>query len=243
MRRTMTGLSALIFLAGCAGSARDLDRRPPTGFETAARLADQGRHADALPILRCIAGQGDGFEIAQFLAGRSALALSQADTTPALMRDALRVEGLDRLVSAGNAGWPAAQAALAEAFASVPTEEALMEAAFWARLYRRNARERSYGLDRLDNAVEADIEARLDPAAMMQARDRTAAFQATPLTRETMTPDCARHVRSGRGGGSGVSEGPGPRGGGNGPPRGRSERTGGPIGPVGQEDRGLRQDA
>ena len=226
----MTGLSALILLAGCAGGPREAEGRQPSGFDGAAQLVDRGQYAEALPILRCIARQGDGFEIAQFLAGHSALALSQADTTPDLLRDELRVEGFDRLIAAGNAGWPAAQAELAEAFAGIATDEARYEAAYWARLYRGNLRERSYGLDRLDHSVETDIEAQVDPVAMAEADRRAAAFRVTPLTRETMTPECAQHVRSGRGG-PGGEPGRGRQGGGrggNGPQGGGGGRPGGP---------------
>ncbi len=65
------------------------------GFNRAVRLVDQGEYEQALPILRCVAGQGSGFKIAEYLAGYSAMRLSTAPTTPAILRDELRVEGLD----------------------------------------------------------------------------------------------------------------------------------------------------
>ncbi|WP_158025593.1 hypothetical protein [Maricaulis sp. W15] len=228
MYRAFSGFAALFFLAGCASGPSGEDQRPPSGFNGAARLVDQGRYGDALPILRCIAKQGEGFEIAQYLAGHSALALSHDDTTPAILRDEMRVEGFDRLLAAGNAGWPAAQAELAEAFAAIGTTEALVEAAYWASIYRSNLRERTYGLDRLDATVEADIVAQLDADGLAAARGRSGEFAITPLPRETMTPECAPHVRSGRNNASDGGQRRGRRGGGNRPQGGG--RAGGPGG-------------
>jgi len=218
MYRALCGLTALLVLAGCAGGGRGPAERPPSGFDGAARLVDQGQYSQALTILRCVAKQGQGFEIAQYLAGHSALALAHAETTPVILRDEMRVEGLDRLTLASNAGWPAAQAELAEAFAEIGTDEALREAAYWVQIYRSNSRERAYGLNRLDGSVEEAIESQLGEAGMAATGQRVAQFNITPLARETITPECAQHVRSGRGGGpgNGAREGRRPTGGGRG---------------------------
>ncbi|WP_323760910.1 hypothetical protein [Maricaulis sp.] len=220
MFRNLTALGALVVLAGCASGPRGQDDRPASGFESAARLVDQGRYSEALPILRCIAVQGEGFEIAQFLAGHSAMAMSELDTTPAILRDDMRIEGFERLAAAGNAGWPAAQAELATAYAGIGTEQAHDEAAYWAAVYRRNTRERAYGLDRLDNQVEAEINARLDETRRQNAAALADAFTPTPLERGNITPECAPFIRSARGGAQGREgqrgRGSGGRGGGQG---------------------------
>ena len=213
MYRVLSGLSALLFLAGCA-SGPDGDReRPPSGFDSAARLADRGQYAEALPILRCVAMQGEGFEIAQYLAGHSALALSRAETTPSLLREDMRVEGFDRLIAAGEAGWPAAQAELAETFAAINTDEATRNAAYWAAVYRANVRERAYGLDRLDNDVEARLANRIGEAGLADAAERAAGFTITPLERSAPTPECAPYLRRGPGAGRGEQARQRPNGG------------------------------
>lgn len=83
--------------SGIGGSAQGQaspGRGAGDSFTRAARLVDSGEYARALPALRCIADQGRGYEIAQFLAGHSALMLSEADETPDILRAELRVEGL-----------------------------------------------------------------------------------------------------------------------------------------------------
>lgn len=198
-------------------------------FNTAVSLVDQGEYEQALPILRCVAGQGTGFEIAQYLAGYSALRLSAEDTSPDIMRDDLRVEGFDRLTSAAEAGWPTAQAELAMQFASINSEDAPVQAAYWAEVYRHNARDQTYGLDRLDNRVEAQIAGRIDATQTAQVERLAAEFVVQPLTAIPVTPACAPHLGSrgfgprpsarrpdnnGRGGGGPTTGGP-PRGGRN----------------------------
>lgn len=197
------------------------------GFAMAANLVDQGRYEEALPILRCVAKQGEGFEIAQYLAGYSALRLAESPETPDILRAELRVEGFDRMIDAAEAGWPAAQAKLAEEFAATPGTEALEQAAYWAEIYRSNPRERAYGLDRLDDAVEADIETRLDADALDAARVRAAGFTVVPLQAQDIDPACAPYLRqSGAGGDMTRGRGEGqrrPRGGGRGGPGGLTD--------------------
>jgi hypothetical protein len=226
MYRATTALVALLCLTACAGGRSGQDERPPSGFEGAARLVDRGQYADALPILRCVARQGEGFEIAEYLAGHSALALSQEAETPDLLRADMRAEGFDRLIKAGEAGWPAAQAELAEAFSTLETDTSRTDAAYWAEVYRGNTRERAYGLDRLDDGVEARIDAALSAEERASASARAAAFTRTPLERLPMTPDCAAHVRAGRGR-SGAGEGRGRPGGGSGGRGGQGRGPGG----------------
>ncbi|WP_297731990.1 hypothetical protein [uncultured Maricaulis sp.] len=228
MYRMITGFAALLCLTACANDRSAQDARPLTGFEGATRLVDRGQFAEALPILRCVARQGEGFEIAEYLAGHSALALSRAAETPDLRRDDLRAEGLDRLITAGEAGWPAAQAELAAAFVAIEADRSPTQAAYWAAVYRGNMREQAYGIDRLDDDIEARIDAALTPQERATAATRAAAFTPTRLERLPMTPECAAHVRSGLGR-PGASDARGRPHGGN----GQSGR-----GPGGQTGRG-----
>ncbi|WP_417492044.1 hypothetical protein [Maricaulis sp.] len=222
--------TALFLLAGCAshdgpppgerGGRPDGNRGGASGFDMAVQLVDRGEYQEALPILRCVAGQGSGFEIAQYLAGYSAIRLATAETTPAILRDEMRVEGFDRLTSAAQAGWPTAQAELAVQFASLDSAEAPERAAYWAAVYRRNARDRTYGLDRLDDGIEARIASRIDAAQTAEIENQAAMFIIEPLTAIAATPACTPYLGSPsfgqQRGGRGQGRGRGGRGGGGG---------------------------
>lgn len=223
---------ALIVLAACASGDRpqsggagnggpggDARGGRGDGFTHAASLVDEGRYAEALPALRCVATRGEGFEIAQYLAGYSALRLSRSDETPDVLRADYRVEGFERMTAAARAGWPAAQAGLAEAHFESGTDEAIAEAAYWAAVYRSNPRERMYGLDRLDDAVEARITAHLGETGTEAAEARATRFSITPLTAGDAGPECARYLRVSS---EGIRSGEGSRRG-----RGGGQRPGG----------------
>lgn len=164
-------------------------------FTRAARLVDAGEYESALPALRCIADQGRGYEIAQFLAGHSALMLSEAEGTPEILRGELRVEGFDRLILAANAGWPSAQAELARWFADTPGEEARHQAAYWAAVYRANRRDLTYGLDRLDDRLEAEIRESAGEEMARTAEIEAGAFRLDYMPSVESRPECARFVR------------------------------------------------
>ncbi len=227
VRLSVLAPAAFVFLTACASPGGPSSRGPggmqggdAGGFNTAVRLADQGEYERALPILRCIAGQGSGFEIAQYLAGYSALRLSIAPATPAILRDELRVEGFDRLTLAARAGWPTAQAELAAQFAATTSEDAPVQAAYWAAVYRHNARDRVYGLDRLDNGIETQIAARIDPALVAEIEQIAADFTVEPMGMIAGTPACAPHLVS-AGAGRRTGGRPGSREGGRPPGQGR----------------------
>ncbi|WP_417476421.1 hypothetical protein [Maricaulis sp.] len=240
VRISVPALAALLLLSACASHdgppPRGRDGMPgggpgrEGGFNMAVGLVDEGAYEQALPILRCVAGQGSGFEIAEYLAGFSAVRLAAADATPAIMRDEMRVEGLDRLTRAARAGWPAAQAELAMQYSGIDSEEAPERAAYWAAVYRRNIRDRTYGLDRLDNHVEARISSRMTAEQSAQIEAEAANFIAEPLTAIATTPACAPWLaspqsgrqggRGGNGSGRGERPGGGGRGGGGGRPGG-----------------------
>ena len=201
---------ALIVLAACASGDRPPRGGPMSGgpggqagggrdggFTQAARLVDEGRYADALPVLRCVASRGEGFEIAEYLAGYSAFRLARSEETPAVLRDDLLTEGFERMTAAAQAGWPAAQAGLAEALFEIANEDALAEAAYWAAVYRNNPRERVYGIDRLDDAVETSLAEHLGDTAISASEQRAAGFTIIPLAGHETGAECARFLRTG----------------------------------------------
>ncbi|MFS2316613.1 hypothetical protein RMQ97_01630 [Maricaulis sp. D1M11] len=201
------------------------DDRPGRGtsdpFTRASVMVEQGRYRDALPVLRCYASLGRGYEIAEYLAGVSALALADDEATPPLLQDEYKTEGLDRLTRAAQAGWPAAQSELAMAYWAFGTPAAHLEAAFWARVYRSNRREILMGLDRLDASMEREIETMLDDTQKSEVQARADAFQFEPLAQGSAPSHCQPLMAqpgSQRGG-------PGARGRG-----GPSERRGGRTG-------------
>lgn len=253
-RMTLLAPLTMLALAACSSNEATPPRGGPGGdggfpaasrssppgagdpFSRAARLVDQGQYQQALPALRCIASQGQGYEIAQYLAGYASLRLAEDDATPEILRDEFRVDGFDRLIAAGNAGWPAAQAALAEAFASTSGDVAETQAGYWAAVYRRNTRDRAYGLDRLDNEIERGIAASLTPDEREQADAAATAFIVTPMERVEAGPECAPFLRQAAGAGLQRAEGRGRNGpgggrggGGRGGGRGGGGRGGGPY--------------
>lgn len=214
-RMSILAPMALIILSACAsheasppsdrGQSMRGEYRPEGGanrrnagdsFTRAARMVEAQHYEQALPALRCIAGQGRGFEIAQYLAGYSALKLSGDVNTPEILRPELRYEGFERLIDAAEAGWPSAQAELARAFLETDTEDAVGEAAYWAAIYLRNSRDRAYGLNRLDDSTEAEIEAWLDPDDYTAALDRASGFVINDMTAVAATSQCAPFLRS-----------------------------------------------
>lgn len=205
-------------------------RGPGAGdaFSRAAGLIDAGQYGEALPALRCLAGQGPGYEVAQYLAGYAALRHAAADITPDILRPELRVEALDRLTAAAEAGWPAAQALLAETLSAQDGAAALEEAGYWAAVYRSNRRDQMFGLDRLSNRIEADIASRLSETQMTAINTRARAFSPIPLERIEVGPECQAVLQSGNGmrgqAGEMGSGGRRPRGG---PPGGGDGRPGG----------------
>lgn len=196
-------------------------------FSQAARLVDAGRHDLALPILRCIADQGQGYEVAQYLAGHSALQMSELETTPDILRAELRVEGFDRLILAANAGWPSAQAELARWFADTPGVIAREQAAYWAAVYRGNRRDRAYGLDRLDNALEDRIREAAGAESAAAAEADASAFTIATMPRAETRTECARFTRQAGGRGQ-MRPGRSDQGG----ARGSGRRPGGSVQPI-----------
>jgi len=210
----------------------DSEGRPMmvTSYSAAAALVEQGEYARALPSLRCLADRGQGYEIAQYLAGHTAIAMADLDTTPTILQPELRVEGFDRLLIAAEAGWPSAQAELARLYWRAGTESALSDAAYWASVYRQNPRDRALGLDRLRDSIEAEIDAALPPDLAAEVDARVAGYRAQAMPARETRPECAAMARSGpmMPGGAGGRAGR-PQGGRGGPGGGRGGGGGGPF--------------
>lgn len=224
-RLTILAPAALLLLTACAshegGPHGGRGGMRGDGFNSAVALVDRGEYQEALPILRCVAAQGPGYEIAQYLAGYSALRLSSDEVTPAIMRDEMRFEGFERLTDAAEAGWPTAQAELAMQYATMDSPEAQIQAGYWAAVYRHNARDQTYGLDRLDDGIETRIAGRLDAAQTEQVEQRAREFVVHPMTALPTTPACQPYLGSAgfgqqRGRRSGGEGGRPPGGGGRG---------------------------
>jgi hypothetical protein len=185
----------LIFglLSACAANEGP-DRR--SSYDIATDHVDHGRYEQALPILRCVAGQGHGYEVAQYLAGLSAIRMSEGGETPELERADLRVEGFERLEIAANAGWPSAQAELTQQYFDIGTADALQKAAIWAAVYRQNGRDQLYGVDRIDNALEAQIYEMIGPEGQVAAEQAADDQFVTMMTTETISTECQRILRA-----------------------------------------------
>ncbi|MCW5725530.1 MAG: hypothetical protein KIS81_11325 [Maricaulaceae bacterium] len=183
----------LMFLAMIAVSlsACGLQRRDPIppgadgGYSRAASMAAQGRYEEALPALRCAADQGQGYEVAQH---QTALALFALADRGGAEAGAWRDEAMERLTLAANAGWGASQAELARRNLAAGEAE---DAAYWAIIYRANARESSLGVNRLGADSEAAIRAAAGQAGMERARARAGEFFPRPQSVRPLAHGCA----------------------------------------------------
>lgn len=199
-----------LIATACAGSP---DRRGPPGgpggeggnrngramdYASAAALVDQGEYSRALPVLRCLADRGDGYEIAQYLAGHATIALSEQESTPDILQPELYLEGIDRLDIAARAGWPSAQARLAELYWRAGSEDGLSNAAYWSAVYRNNARDRALGVDRLSDHIEREIQSALDADANAAITQSALAFTPEPMPQRETSPECAQLLASGQ---------------------------------------------
>ena len=84
-----------------------------------------------------------------------------------------------------------------EALFEIANEDALAEAAYWAAVYRNNPRERVYGIDRLDDAVETSLAEHLGDTAISASEQRAAGFTIIPLAGHETGAECARFLRTG----------------------------------------------
>lgn len=203
-------LVAGLVLAGCASNDR-AERRGPgirAGspgemlYAQGRRLADEGNWSDAQRAFRCAGQIGPGFEVAWHQAGVMGFNLATDPLVPAEQRAAYEAGGFEALEMAARTGWGASQAELAIRHHSAGHPE---DAAYWAAVYRANAREDAIGLSRLPDATYQDIRARADYTV---ALERAADFFPRALPRGEPGPGCAelmRPVREERRGGFTVS--------------------------------------
>ena len=162
------------------------------GFNRAAALVDAGRFAEALPLLRCSAARGEGYEVSQHLAGISALEVSVSEALSEDRRADYRREGFERLTLAAEAGWPASQAELAERYAEIDTDEARYLAAYWDAVYHANRRDQALGIDRIPTPVSNRIRAAAGEDALARAQTDAGGFVATTLVEVETGPECER---------------------------------------------------
>lgn len=184
MRLVLLSLIVVLALPGCA--PRDGMPRSGPGasdpFTQARIMARRGDCARAVPILSCLAGNGPGFEAAVHELARCHADLGDGDAA------------LSEFTRAARAGWAASQAELAGRLAG-RGEDA--EAAYWAAVYRANARDQAMGIARLP-AEAARAETRLESAERDRARARAAGFTSVPLETRPETPQCERLRRRSR---------------------------------------------
>lgn len=200
MRLSALALSVLAtctLVAGCASGDRDGRRGPLVRagspgemlYAQGRNLADAGNWAEALRAYRCAGRIGPGFEVAWHQAGMMAFNLATDPLVTTEQRAAYEAEGFQALEMAARTGWGASQAELAVRHHSAGQSA---EAAYWAAVYRSNAREDMIGLSRLPEATYQDIRARANyPAALEQASD----FFPRALPRGEPGPDCTDLMR------------------------------------------------
>ncbi|MEE2565558.1 hypothetical protein [Hyphobacterium marinum] len=188
---------ACLLAAGCASGDRDNRRGPGVRagspgemlYAQGRRLADDGNWMDALRAFQCAGQVGPGFEVAWHQAGVMAFNLATDPLVPAEQHADYAAEGFEALEMAARTGWGASQAELAIRHHSAGNTA---DAAYWAAVYRANAREDVIGLSRLPEATFQDIRARADyPAALERAAD----FFPRSLPRGEPGPDCTDLMR------------------------------------------------
>ena len=110
-------------------------RDPNTAYTEGVDFKNQGNCPAAVVKLRPVAGIGPGYENAQTALGACLLDVGAKASPPAPDYD----EGLTWLKRAADAGWPEAQAALAQAYTFGPqTVRNGEEAGYWLALYETN---------------------------------------------------------------------------------------------------------
>lgn len=142
-------------------------------YADAMALKAKGDCTAAVPRLRQVAALGPGYEGAQTGLGEC---LIQGAPGADLSADYL--EGLTWLRRAGDAGWPEAQADLADAHALGPTAiRNAEEAGFWLALYKMNTGKSRVGFVAMPKAQLAAVAAAIQPAAKAAGEKRAQAWE------------------------------------------------------------------
>lgn len=189
------GVALLVALAGCGGGRGEGDAPPdgalliggPDGrgsiirpgmdanaaYSEGVDLKAKGDCKAAVLKLRGPANIGPGYENAQTALGDCLLRIAG---TSDLSSDYL--EGLTWLRRAADAGFPEAQAILADAHANGPAAlRNLAEAAYWLALYDTNAGKARVGFTPYNPAALAAIRSKIPPADMAAGEKRAATWE------------------------------------------------------------------
>lgn len=145
------------------GNDYHFNKLPPEPQAAADGLRLQGRCDAAIPIYRALVNQGTGFELSQYNLGLCLLETAKKAPDPAAAA-AERQEAASWALKAANKGLPNAQNGLIAMYLDgVGVAADPVEAGKWSLLYHSNAARRMYGLPDVTSAVQARLDAALNP--------------------------------------------------------------------------------
>lgn len=200
MRYGIGFLALPLVLAACATDDRASAFRGGAGGDAAygrgLQALEDGQTAQAHDYFACAAEYGNGYEVAWFYAGTTALELAGGGGENAAE---YRETGETYLERSGQAGWGASQAALANYYHQSGQPR---EAAYWALLYTNNVREISLGLTRMDDETIAEIREGVTDEQLAEAELSAARFIPDPLPVGRSSAECADAIRNDRDSGS-----------------------------------------
>jgi hypothetical protein len=147
----------------------------PEGVAEDLRL--KGKCDQAVPILRSLSSNGDGYAISQFNLGLCLFDLAKADAAQAAE---LNKEGASWILRAANSGYGKAEAQAVLLYLDGTGVAAdPVEAKKWALLYRRNGMRLALGLPDIAPEVASRIDAVMTAPARAEARSRADSWTAT----------------------------------------------------------------
>ena len=175
----------------------------------------------------CIAQQGPGYEIAWHSAGLASLAMADQAGMNDGIAQGLRDRGYLELMTAANAGWPAAQAELAMRFSARGDDAGRQRAAYWLAVLDNNVRDQALGLQRIPASRRAAMEADIGEDTLRAGEEEAASFRIQTLERLDTEMSCQPWLVQARSPQSGRRRPEGGRGGGRGPGGGGGRGGGG----------------
>jgi TPR repeat protein len=202
--KTVAAAFAFLIVAGHAapalsqtggGDYGERSAHDPGGFDDAVKPAEKKTRADpvgvaedlrlkgkcdkAVPILRGLADEGPGYEIAQFNLGLCLIDLAKVDNQDA---PDLNKEGASWVLRAANAGYGRAQAESVLLYLDATGVAAdPVEAKKWALIYHSNGLRLALGLPDIAPDVAARLDAAMTAAKSAEARSRAASWTATAV--------------------------------------------------------------